>query len=86
MTVPSTGDTQRAPGKSGNGVAEDHREHAGQRHRRDREHQHHPEQPPELRDVVPMTAVTAMALVTLVACFGVVLRVVDLSHARNYTP
>jgi hypothetical protein len=33
-----------------------------------------------------MTAVTGVALVTLVARFGVVLRVVDLSHAGNYTP
>jgi hypothetical protein len=43
------------------GVAEDHREHAGERDGRDGEHEHCPEQAPELSDVI---AVAAVALVT----------------------
>ena len=46
----------RCQGTSGSGVAEDHREHAGQRDRRDGQHQHDPEQPAELRDVIGVPA------------------------------
>ena len=82
ITVPSTGDTHRAPGKSGIGVAEDHREHAGQRDRRYRENQHDPEQPAELGDVVVMTTMARVA-VSLVVCVTRGWRLVDLGHAHT---
>ena len=58
ITVPSTGETHCAPGKSGQRVAEDHREHRRERHRRNGEHEHHPEQAPERRDVVTVVTVS----------------------------
>ncbi len=62
ITVPRTGDTHCDPGKLRHGVAEDHREHAGQRDRRDGQHKHGPEQPAELRDVIAVPAVAGMTV------------------------
>ncbi len=66
ITVPSTGETHRSTGELRHAVAEDHREHARQRHRRDGEHEHDPEQPAELRDVIVMTAVAGVAVFRVV--------------------
>ena len=51
------------PAAVGKGVAEQHREHAGEADHRHREQQHDPEQPPELADMVSVPAVTPMPAV-----------------------
>ena len=63
MTVPSSGEIQPTQPAVGQGVAEQHREHAGEPDHRHREHQHDPEQPPELADMVAVPAVTPMPAV-----------------------
>ena len=88
ITVPSTGDTHCAPGEVRDGVAQDHREHWGQRHRRNGQHEHHPEQSSERRDVVtvPAVPVAAVRVVRVVARGRLMLGVVYLGHVADHIP
>ena len=63
----------------GEGVAEDHREHARQRDRGDGEDEHDPEQATELPDVVAMACMTAVSSVGVVTGGRVVASVVSVT-------
>src|SRR5699024_2367133 len=81
------------PGDVRKRVADDRREHAGQRHGRNREYEHRPEQPSELRGMVAVAvsgvvAVTCGVVASRVTGFGEhgVTVSVRRSHVALYTP